>query len=56
MTRWKQDATEFVVSVCHNAQHGSSATYVPKPIIARLGTPDRLKFVIQDDKILLSRP
>ena len=56
MPKWKTDATEFVVSVNHGARHGSSSSYIPKPLLARLGNPNKLKFVIQGDKIVMSRP
>ena len=56
MPTWKTDATEFVVSVNHNAQNGSSVSRIPKPLLARLGNPDKLKFVIQGDKIVMGIP
>ena len=51
MTKWATNATEFRVSITHNVQRGTSYSYIPKPILARLGNPKRLKFFIQDDKI-----
>ena len=56
MTSWAADAKEFQVSITHNRQRGTSYSYIPKPILAKLGNPEGLRFVIQGDKILVTRP
>ena len=56
MTRWKDGETEFVVSITHNTQRGTSYSYIPKPILAKLGNPAGLKFTIRGDKIFVTRP
>ena len=49
MTRWKQDETEFEVSV-NSLQNRNGSTSevcrIPKPIIELLDHPSRLKFKI----------
>ena len=54
MTKWAANAKEFRVSITHNVQRGTSYSYIPKPILAKLGNPKRLKFFIQDDNILVT--
>ena len=56
MTSWAADAKEFQVSITHNRQRGTSYSYIPKPILAKLGNPEGLRFVIKGDKILVTRP
>ena len=56
MTGWPKGATEFVVSITHNRQRGTSYSYIPKPVLARLGNPPGLKFVFSGDDILVRRP
>lgn len=55
MPKWKKDATEFVVSISHNTQRGTSFSYIPKPLLERLGNPAALKFSIQNGKIVMAR-
>jgi len=50
MPKWKKDAKEFVVSVTHHETRGHQ-TYVPKPVMEKLGNPDALKFVMLDHKV-----
>jgi hypothetical protein len=45
MPKWKEDAKEFSVSVTYNEEKGSQIR-VPKPILEKLGNPERIKFVI----------
>lgn len=54
MTKWAANAKEFRVSITHNVKRCTSYSYIPKPILAKLGNPKGLKFVIQDDKILVT--
>ncbi len=49
-SKWKKDAKEFVVSVTHHETRGHQ-TYVPKPVMEKLGNPDALKFVMLDHKV-----
>lgn len=50
MPKWKKDAKEFVVGVTHHETRGHQ-TYVPKPVMEKLGNPHALKFVITDHKV-----
>ena len=51
MPKWKDDAREFSVSVTYNELKGSQIR-VPKPILERLGNPEKIKFVIgRNDRI-----
>ncbi len=45
MPKWKKDATKFLVSVSNDG-NGSNVCRIPKPIVEKLGNPDRIKFVI----------
>ena len=56
MTKWAADATEFKVSITHNVRRGTSYSYIPKPILAKLGNPEGLLFVIRGNEILVTRP
>ena len=56
MTKWAADAKEFRVSITHNVQRGTGYSYIPKPILAKLGNPKGLKFVIRGDEILVTSP
>ena len=51
---WARDATEFVVSVSFITGAGSSYGYVPKPVLAKLGNPKRIRYTIQNDQVLAS--
>ena len=54
MVLWAKGATEFVVSVSFIAGAGSSYGCVPKPVLAKLGCPKKIKYTIQNDQILVS--
>ncbi len=56
MGTWRKDATEFTVSVIRNRQRQTSYSYIPKPVLNKLGNPDGLKFVFRGDDILVVRP
>lgn len=47
MTKWAKDATEFAVSVTRKNKLKTSYSYIPKPILDRLGTSKRITFVFQ---------
>lgn len=53
MTRWKKDETEFNVSITKNEHSNTSYSYIPKPILEQLGTPNKLKFLLADGKIIV---
>ena len=55
MTKWAADATEFRVSITHNVRRGTSYSYIPKPVLAKLGNPEGLRFVIRGNEILVTR-
>jgi len=50
MPRWKKDQTEFTVSVTYH-EHRGCQSYIPKPIMERLGRPKAIKFIIKNRKI-----
>ena len=54
MGGWSKGATEFVVAVSFIKGAGSSYGCVPKPILARLGNPKRIRYTVKDDQILVS--
>ena len=56
MTQWPKDAKEFTVSVIKNEKRLTNYRYIPKPILEMLGNPDKLKFVISGDDIMVRRP
>ena len=56
MPRWPANAKKFKVSIIHNVQRDTSYSYIPKPILAKLGNPKGLQFVIRGDKIIVTRP
>lgn len=45
MPKWKQDETEFTVSVNYNESRGYQSS-IPKPIIDHLKNPKKITFVI----------
>ena len=51
---WAEGATEFVVSVSFVKGAGSSYGCVPKPVLAKLGNPDALRYVIDGDQVTVS--
>jgi len=46
--RWKKDAKEFVVGVNFVENRGYSSS-IPKPIIEKLGDPNMIKFVVNEE-------
>ncbi|MCE2508488.1 MAG: hypothetical protein J4G04_04195 [Nitrosopumilaceae archaeon] len=56
MVTWRKGATEFTVSIIRNPQRHTNYSYIPKPVLERLGNPDVLKFVFRGDDILVVRP
>lgn len=50
MPKWAKDAKEFTVNIHYSDEKGSQIR-VPKPILSKLGNPEKLKFVIKNNKI-----
>ena len=48
MPKWKKDAKEFVVGVNFVENRGYSSS-IPKPIIEKLGDPNLIKFVVNEE-------
>ena len=53
MTQWAKNTTEFTVSVTRNVKSKTSYSYIPKPILDRLGTPRRITFALQGELIVV---
>ncbi len=53
MPKWPPGATEFNVSVIPNVRCNTSYSYIPKPVLSRLGNPSRLKFVFDGKDIVV---
>jgi len=51
MPKWKKDAKEFVVGVNYVENRGYSSS-IPKPVIERLGKPESIKYVFNDDETI----
>ena len=51
MPSWARDATEFTVSVTKNVTCGTSYSYVPKPVLKKLGEPRYLTFKFKDGAV-----
>lgn len=56
MPKWSKDATEFEVSVHYDEEKGSQVR-IPKPILEKIGNPEKITFVIsgKDVKITTSK-
>jgi hypothetical protein len=50
MPKWKKDAREFTVSVSFHEVRGYAAT-IPKPVMAHLAHPKRLRFILKREKV-----
>jgi len=50
MPKWKQDETEFTVSVNYNVLRGYQSS-IPKPIIDHLKNPKKITFVIDNNHV-----
>lgn len=51
MPKWPAGTTDFAVSVVANVQADTSYSYIPKPILNKLGNPKRLVFSIRGDTV-----
>lgn len=56
MTKWTVGATEFKASIIHNIRRGTSYSYIPQPMLDKLGNSEGLQFVIRSNEILFTRP
>ena len=56
MPIWPKDAKEFTVSITRNRQRDTSYSYIPKPILAKLGNPSGLRFITRGEDIVVCRP
>ena len=52
MGRWKKDETEYTVNLNHDQRRGCIAI-IPKPIVEKLGKPDKIQFVIIGKKVMI---
>lgn len=55
MPRWKKAETVYTLKVAHHPRRGSQV-YLPKPLVERLGRPNRVSLLVRADEILLMPP
>ena len=48
MPKWKKDTKEFEVGINYVERRGYSSS-IPKPVIAILGNPQTIKFVVNEE-------
>ena len=53
MPKWSKDATEFTVNVHYDDEKGSQVR-IPKPILEKIGSPDKITFVIDGNDVKIS--
>lgn len=51
MPRWKKDETEFPVVVNHMRKRDAYSCSLPKPLLAHLGNPEIVVFVIYGKRV-----
>lgn len=51
MPKWKRDAKEFTVRVNYSDGRGYQSS-IPIPVIEKLGNPESIKYVFNDDKTI----
>ena len=49
MPKWFPSATDFTVAVRANVQASTRSSNIPKPVLVKLGNPDRIRFSIRED-------
>lgn len=54
MARWGKNQKEFEVSVNQDERRGYQST-MPKPVMALLGFPKRIRFVIDGNKVRIEK-
>jgi len=52
MTRWKKDEKVFSVSLLFDGSN-SMICRIPKPILKKLGNPNKIKFILSGKKIIV---
>ena len=50
MPKWNKDAKEFEVSIHYDNAKGSQIR-IPKPILEKIGNPDKVKFIINGKNV-----
>ena len=58
MTRWKKNVTEFAVAVhtiCNQSESTTQICTIPKPIIEFLKNPQRIQFIIKNNKVEITK-
>lgn len=53
MPKWSKDATEFTVNVHYDEEKGSQVR-IPKPVLEKIGNPDKITFVIDGKDVKIS--
>ena len=53
MPKWPNDARDFTVSVIPNVKCDTSYSYIPKPILNKLGNPRKIRFSIRGDSVVV---
>ena len=53
MTKWSPGATDFTVAVTTNVQAGTRYSNIPKPVLVKLGNPDRIRFSIRGNTVVV---
>lgn len=53
MPKWSKDATEFTVNVHYDEEKGSQVR-IPKPILERIGSPDKITFVVDGKDVRIT--
>lgn len=53
MPKWSKDATEFTVNVFYSDDKGSQVR-IPKPVLEKIGNPDKITFVIDGNDVRIS--
>jgi hypothetical protein len=48
MPKWKKDAKEFTVRINYSDGRGYQSS-IPIPVIEKLGNPDSIKYIFNDD-------
>lgn len=51
MPKWPDGTTDFTISVVANVRADTSYSYIPKPVLNKLGNPKRLIFSIRGDTV-----
>ena len=53
MPKWSDDARDFTVSVIPNVKCDTSYSYIPKPILNKLGNPRKIRSSIRGDSVVV---